>query len=63
MLYTSLAFNIIKSKLKKGETSKTANLKSGSQVCTMQQFKLEDFLKKGPQDWFEDNDYMVNSKC
>ena len=53
--YTSLVFNIIKRPLKKTDYT-TANLKKAAKFVQAT-IKLEDFLKKGPQDWFDNDIY------
>ena len=53
--YTSLVFNVIKRPLKKTDY-KTANLKKAAKFVQAT-IKLEDFLKKGPQDWFDNDIY------
>ena len=53
--YTSLVFNVIKRPLKKTDYT-TANLKKAAKFVQAT-IKLEDFLKKGPQDWFDNDIY------
>ena len=53
--YTSLVFNIIKRPLKKTDYT-TVNLKKAAKFVQAT-IKLEDFLKKGPQDWFDNDIY------
>tara|TARA_R110001592_G_scaffold350837_1_gene647329 strand:- start:68 stop:1468 length:1401 start_codon:yes stop_codon:yes gene_type:complete len=53
--YTSLVFNVIKRPLKKTDYT-TANLKKAAKFVQAT-IKLEEFLKKGPQDWFDNDIY------
>ena len=53
--YTSLVFNVIKRQAKKTDYT-TANLKKAAKFVQAT-IKLDDFLKKGPQDWFDNDIY------
>ena len=54
--YCSLAFNVIKRKLKKEDATKVNLNKAASYVQATS--SLSDFLKNGPEDWHEENVYI-----
>jgi hypothetical protein len=54
--YCSLAFNIIKGKLVKGDDSKT-NLEAAAKFVEATS-SLTEFLKEGPENWHEENVYV-----
>src|SRR5210317_125516 len=59
--YCSLAFNVIKRKLKKEDATKVNLNKAASYVQATS--SLSDFLKNGPEDWHEENVYIYTENA